>query len=173
MFLITIKLIIMKNTLFVIAAFLVAIAGCTPDKVEELGINANRAEQIPGAYRLTGVVQSDVRAVKNNYPFKSLDITNSFPFTEFELTLNVNGSTPSTFTTKKGNSPVVVPYESGTWRLDNMDAPKLLYLIRNTDTVKMEIANYRGLVEGKLNIRRVRYLDGKAVTNYDYEFTKK
>ncbi len=156
------KKIILLNLLVSMLLF-----GCRPENFKPVGEPNNYITLIPGTYKLTGVVQSDVKALKNNYPYRSLDVTSMFPYTEYELTLNSNA-----FTTKKGNSPEVIKLASGNWSVDNTEAPRMMYFVSGTDSVRIEIANYTGFRNNKLNLRLVKYLDGKAVTNYDYEFTK-
>jgi uncharacterized protein DUF5004 len=154
-----------------IVAFLVL--ACKPESIKPIGQRSDYMSKLPGTYKLTRVTQSDVKAVKNNYPYKTLDLTNKFPYSEFELTLNGNGSTPSTFSTKQGNAPAIIRLTSGNWKVDNTEAPKMIFFINGTDSVKIQIGSYNGFNTNQLNLRQVRNLDGKPVINYDYEFTKK
>jgi hypothetical protein len=165
-------MVVMKKIILLNLLVSMLLFGCRPDNFKPVGEANNYMALIPGTYKLTSVVQSDVKALKNNYPYKSLDVTSLFPYADFEITLNSNGSAPGAFTTKKGNSPDVIRLASGNWSVDNMEAPKTMYFVNGTDSVKIEIANYTGFRNNKLNLRLVKYLDGKAVTNYDYEFTK-
>ena len=156
---------------YILLAFL--LLGCKPESFKPLGQRNVYLAQIPGTYKLTRVVQSDVKAVKNNYPYKTLDITNKFPFTDFEVTINAFTGATGTFTTKPGNSPAVIPLASGNWSVDNAQAPKLLYFVNGSDSTRLELGNYTSLRNNQLTLRRVRTLDGKPVIQYDYEFTKK
>jgi hypothetical protein len=152
--------------------FLLLVA-CQPETFKPIGDRTSYMKEIPGAYKLTRVIQSDIKAVKNNYPFKTLDLTTKFPYTDFELSMNTATGTAGTFTTKQGNSPTVIRLASGNWSVDNADAPKRIYFVNGTDSVKLEIGNYISLRNKQLTLRLVRTLDGKPVINYDFEFTKK
>jgi hypothetical protein len=146
---------------------------CRPESLKPIGERNNYLTQLPGTYKITKVVQSDVKAVKNNWPYKTLDITNRFPFAEFELTINASTGNSGAFTTKAGNAPAVISHASGNWSVDNADAPKQIYFVSANDTVRLELGNYTSLRNNQLMLRRVRTLDGKPVIQYDYEFTKK
>jgi hypothetical protein len=162
------KKLFITNIFFVLLLF-----GCRPDSFRQVGERNNYVSQITGSYKLSKVLQSDVKAVKNNYPYKTLDLTTMLPYTDFEVTLNPSTNGVGTFTTKQGNAPAVIRLASGNWSVDNQDAPKMLYFVNGTDSVKIEFGNYTGLRSNQLNLRQVRYLDGKPVIHYDYQFTKK
>ena len=153
--------------------FFLLLFACQPEALKPVGDRNDYLVQMPGTYKLTRVVESDVKAVKNNWPFKTLDITNKLPFREFELTMNaITSGGTGNFTSKPGNSPAVIKFTSGNWSVDNADAPKQVFFVSNNDTVRMEIGNYTNLRNNQLTLRRVRTLDGKPVIQYDYEFTK-
>lgn len=160
---------IFTSFLFIAFIFL----ACQPESLKPIGDRPNYMQQIPGSYKLSRVVQSDIKAVKNNYPYRTLDITHKFPYTDFELTMNVAAGATGTFTTKQGNAPTVIRLASGNWGVDNQDAPKQIFFANGTDSVKLEIGNYTSLRNNQLTLRLVRTLDGKPVINYDFEFTKK
>jgi hypothetical protein len=166
------NIVVMKKIILLNLLVSILLFGCRPENFKPVGEANNYMALFPGTYKLTSVVQSDVKALKNNYPYKSLNVTSIFPYTDFEMTLNSSGTGPGTFTTKKGNSPDVIKPASGNWSVDNPEAPKMMYFVNGRDSARIEIANYTGFRDNKLNLRLVKYLDGKAVTNYDYEFTK-
>src|SRR5688500_19626968 len=117
-------MVVMKKIILLNLLVSMLLFGCRPENFKPVGEANNYMALIPGTYKLTSVVQSDVKALKNNYPYKSLDVTSLFPYTDFEKTLNSNGSAPGAFTTKKGNSPDVIRLASGNWSGDNKEAPK-------------------------------------------------
>ena len=159
----------------ILATYIIALVlfGCKPDSFRPVGERTNYVSQMAGNFKLTKVIQSDVKAVKNNYPYKTLDLTNSLSFTDFEMTLNPATNGKGTFTTKPGNAPMIIRLASGNWTVDNQDAPKMMYFINGTDSVKMEMGSYTSLRNNQLSLRVVRTLDGKPVIYYDYQFTKK
>jgi hypothetical protein len=163
----------MKKIFFVQMVAFFFLAACQPESLKPIGERSNYLTQLPGTYKITRVVQSDIKAVKNNWPFKTLDITNRFPFAEFELIINAATGSTGAFTTKPGNAPAIIPHASGNWSVDNAEAPKQVYFVNANDTVRLELGNYTSLRNNQLMLRRVRTLDGKPVIQYDYEFTKK
>lgn len=165
----------MKNIKYLILAIcMLSFWSCKPEKFEPITTDINVVKQMQGTWSLTSVVQVDENALKYSFPYKQLDITNTYPFKDAVLTLveDAQGN-PTTFSIVHGNSPKILDINSGTWSLDDPQTPKTITLKNGTAQSQISITSYAGLKFGKLNIQRVKMLNGKPVLTYQYEFTKK
>lgn len=162
----------MRTNLLILIALLITFAGCKPETLPDIGDPVNKIKLAEGNWQLEKVVQSDLNAVKYNFPYKELDVTDAAPFSEFKLTLNLNNGAPGTFTTNAGASPKIIRLTDGKWEVDDVNIPLALNLIKNTDTVKMQFGSYNTLTQGKLHLRLIKAMDGKNWLQYDYYFKK-
>ncbi len=172
----------MKNFLkyryFVLCFTLVGVMlqGCIEDP-PDIGEPFDRVSNLSGTWNLTEVIQNDEDAIRKGFPtfVQSLEVTELFPFTDLSLTLNVNEEgNPSTFTVTPGNSPNIFGAESGSWSLDDPDAPSEITF---EGGITIQLDTYLGLTEGVLNLKLTRFetrSDGSQVAflSYDYEFVK-
>lgn len=147
---------------------------CSPAERKEIGAPRNVVESLAGNWKLTKAIQVDEDAAKKGFPFKELDITSLFPYTNFVLQLNLNNGVPSTFTTTPGSSPKIIKLASGTWSLDDNISPKNVTLTSGTTT---EIVTLGGYPVGpyntlKLKVERKDASTGKLLISYSYEFAK-
>ena len=108
----------LKKSLLVLSAA-VFFAACTPVAHKEIGEQRNILSSLEGTWKLTKATQVDEAAKAKGFPFKELDITNLFPYTDFKLTLTLNAGAPGTFTTIPGASPKIIKLTSGTWTVDD------------------------------------------------------
>ncbi|MNT26626.1 hypothetical protein D3C72_1622150 [compost metagenome] len=127
-----------------------------------------------GTWGLTKVTQIDQDASTKGFPYKQLDITSVYPYTDLNLAFlgDAQGS-PSTFTITSGNSPKIADLTSGSWTVDDVKAPTTITLKNGMVTNSLSIGSYVSLKSGKLIIKRDKKLNGKVILSYQYEFTKK
>jgi len=172
----------MKKTIQ-LSIYLVAVAAllnaCRPDKYSELGTPATVASSLAGTWKLSKVTQTDEDAKSKGFQYGSvnvqtMDLTNVFPYTDFKLTLNANGSTPTTFTTTPGNSPKIIKLASGNWTFDNPTYPKVITMANATDTARITLGSYPSGAAPVLRITSERRdaTTNKLLISYSYEFTK-
>src|SRR3954467_10616328 len=98
----------------------IVLYSCKPESFKDLGTQPVIASTLVGTWKLTKVTQTDEDAKRKGFSYGPInilqtDLTNVFPYTDFKLTLNANGNTPTTFTTTPGNSPKVIKLASGNW----------------------------------------------------------
>ena len=74
----------LKKSLLVLSAA-VFFAACTPVAHKEIGEQRNILSSLEGTWKLTKATQVDEAAKAKGFPFKELDITNLFPYTDFKL----------------------------------------------------------------------------------------
>ncbi|MDZ4794766.1 MAG: DUF5004 domain-containing protein [Bacteroidota bacterium] len=165
--------IILKTSLLVFAAA-IFFAACTPVEHKELGAPRNIMESISGTWKLTKAIQVDEDASKKGFPFKELDITTLFPYTNFLLTLNLTNGGPGTFTTTPGSSPRIIKLASGNWTVDNIEYPKVITLTSGAANEKVTLGGYPVGASNalKLKVERKDAGTGKLLISYSYEFAK-
>ncbi len=164
----------MKRILYTMLAFTVAgLFSCKREDFKTVGdAAAFKTESMAGTWTASRVLQTDEDAIRKNFPYKNLDVTTDFGFNQTKLTLNVNGSTPSTFSVAYGTAPKLFKHTAGNWAVDNLSKPTKLYLINGTDSVKININNYTSLANNQLSVKMLRNGFGKSQVGYDYLFTK-
>lgn len=162
----------MKTKFIILIAAVVAFAGCKPESLPDIGDPQNKLQYVQGNWQLDKVVQSDLNAIKYNFPYKEVDVTTVAPFTQFKLNLTLNNGAPGTFTTTPGSSPVIISLPDGKWEVDNVNIPKKFNLIKGTDTVKMMMGSYNSLINGRLHLQLVKGDGSKDLLRYDYYFKK-
>jgi len=166
------KSILKTGTRILIAALL--FASCSPDAKKDLGAPRSIVESLAGSWKLTKATQVDEDAARKGFPYKELDITTLFPYTNFLLTLNVNSGTPGTFTTTPGSSPKIIKLASGSWAVDNIDYPKDITLTSGSTTEKVTLGGYPVGPYNTLKLKAERKdaSTGKLLITYTYEFAK-
>ncbi|OSZ81045.1 hypothetical protein CAP36_07355 [Chitinophagaceae bacterium IBVUCB2] len=150
------------------------LTACQPDAHKELDAPRNILASLEGTWKLTKATQVDESAKAKGFPFKEIDITTLFPYTDFRITFNLNAGAPGTFTTVPGASPKIIKLTSGTWSVDNAASPKNITLTSGAST---EVTTLGGYPVGasntlKLAVARVEAATGKTVITYSYEFAK-
>jgi len=165
--------IVLKTGFWILAAGLL-FAACTPEAKKDLGAPRNILESLAGTWKLTKATQVDEDAAKKGFPFKELDITSLFPYTNFVLTLNLASGAPGTFSTTPGTSPKIIKLTSGNWAVDNAEYPKDITLTSGTTTEKVTLGGYPvgALTTLKLKVERKDASTGKLLISYSYEFAK-
>ncbi|MBK9568581.1 MAG: DUF5004 domain-containing protein [Chitinophagaceae bacterium] len=167
--------IVLKNGLLMLVAALM-FSACSPVERKELGAPRNILESIAGTWKLTKATQVDEDASKKGFPYKELDITSLFPYTNFVLTLNLTGGAPGTFTTTPGTSPKIIKLASGNWTVDNAEYPKDITLTSGVITEKISLGGYPVGASNtlKLKVERSVLLPAgpKLLVSYSYEFAK-
>lgn len=163
----------LKTGLFGLLAAML-LAACSPAEHKELGAPRNIKGSLTGTWKLVKATQVDEPAAAKGFPFKEMDITSLFPYTNFTLTLN-SGS-PGTFTTNAGSSPRIIKLTSGTWAVDNPDYPQKITLTSGTSTEVVTLGAYPVGAMNTLKIKVQRYEAGttppKLLITYTYEFAK-
>jgi hypothetical protein len=163
------------NYLFITGLIVILAAGCKPENYKPLGKAPAPITSLAGTWKITSVTQKDEDAANKGFPYQQTDLTNVFPYTDFSLTLNMNGSTPTTFTTSPGNSPRIISLASGNWSTDDPAYPKVLTLISGTDTAKVTLGAYPlGASASTLKIALAKHdaASGKLLISYSYVFSK-
>ena len=163
----------MKRIQYILFAICILLVwSCKPEEFAPIGEPENVVKSMQGTWGLTKVTQIDQDASTKGFPYKQLDITSVYPYTDLNLAFlgDAQGS-PSTFTITSGNSPKIADLTSGSWTVD--DAPTTITLKIGTVTISLSIGSYVSLKSGKLIIKRDKKLNGKVILSYQYEFTKK
>lgn len=165
--------ILLKKSLLVLTAA-VFFAACTPEAHKEIGEQRNVLASLEGTWKLTKATQVDESAKAKGFPFKEIDITNLFPYTDFKLTLNLNAGAPGTFTTTPGASPKIIKLTSGSWAVDDAQQPKNITLSSGATTEVTTLGGYPVAASNtlKLKVERKEAATGKVVVSYSYEFAK-
>jgi hypothetical protein len=163
----------LTKTSFVLMAALL-FAACSPTEHKDLGEPRDILTSLGGTWKLTKAVQVDEDATRKGFPYKELDITSLFPYTNFVLTLNVTGGAPATFTTNPGTSPKIIKLASGTWTVDDPKYPQVITLTSGATTEKVTLGGYPvGASKTlKLRVERKDASSGKLLISYTYEFAK-
>ncbi len=149
--------------------------GCKPENYKPLGKSATPINALAGTWKITSVTQKDEDAANKGFPYQTADLTNVFPYTDFTLTLNMNGNNPTTFTTTPGNSPKIINLASGNWTVDNPVYPQVLTLANATDTAKVTLGGYPlGASASNLKIALAKHdaASGKLLISYSFVFSK-
>lgn len=165
----------MKKIIYLLLASAVTVSfySCRPEAFKPVGDPVGNIRALTGTWKLTKVLQTDADAQKKGFPFQTLDLTNVFPYSDFTMTFNSNGSTPTTFATIPGAAPKIISLSNGNWIVDNAAAPKNLTLVNGTDTSRVVLGSYPNSVRPTLKLRQERKdAAGKVMIIYDYEFTK-
>lgn len=167
-----------KITSLIILAGL-GLASCRPESFKEVGTPSAVVSSLAGTWKLTRVIQTDEDAKSKGFSYgpiniQQIDLTNVFPYTDFKLTLNADGSTPTTFTAAPGNAPKIIKLTSGNWLLDDPAYPKVITMANATDTAKITLGSYPSGEAPVLKIRTERRdaSTGKLLISYSYEFSK-
>lgn len=147
---------------------------CQPAEHKELDAPRNILNSLEGTWKLIKATQVDEAAKAKGFPFKEIDLTTLFPYTDFKLTLNLNAGAPGTFTTVPGASPKLIKLTSGNWSVDNLNNPKNITLTSGAAT---EVTTLGGYPVGasntlKLAVVKKEAATGKVVITYSYEFAK-
>ncbi len=165
--------------ILILAFAAVLVQSCRPEKFEDIGTPASVPATLAGTWKLNKVIQVDEDARNKGFTYGAVniqqkDITSLFPYTDFTLTLNMNGSTPTTFTTNPGNSPRIIRLANGNWTFDNPEYPKVLTLANTTDTARITLGSYPTGAAPVLKVRLERRdaATNKLLISYSYEFTK-
>jgi hypothetical protein len=165
----------MKRIQYILFAICILLVwSCKPEEFAPIGEPQNVVKSMQGTWGLTKVTQIDQDASTKGFPYKQLDITSVYPYTDLNLAfLGDAQGNPSTFTITSGNSPKIADLTSGSWSVDNVKAPTTITLKNGTVTNSLSIGSYVSLKSGKLIIKRDKKLNGKVILSYQYEFTKK
>lgn len=165
----------MKRIPYILFAIcILSIWSCKPEDFKPVGEPQNVLKSIQGNWGLTKVTQIDQDANTKGFPYKQLDITSVYPYTDLALSfLGDAQGNPSTFTITSGNSPKIADLTSGTWKVDDVKAPTTISLTSGAVSNSLSIGSYVSLKAGKLIIKKDKKLNGKVILSYQYEFTKK
>ena len=147
---------------------------CQPDQIKEIGESRNILSSLEGNWKLIKATQVDEDASRKGFPYKELDITSLFPYTNFQLKLNLANGAPATFTTTPGSSPKIIKLATGNWAVDNAEYPKVITLTSGATTEKVTLGGYPvGAANTlKLKVERKDATTGKLLISYSYEFAK-
>lgn len=168
----------MKNinkliTCFILAA--VIFAACRPEKFEEVGEPRDIPSSFAGTWKLTKATQKDEDAAKKGFPYTTLDLAAIFPYTDYQLKLDVNSNgTLGNFTATPGNSPAIINLTSGTWSVDDGKAPTSIIFKQGSNTQAVTLGAYPIVSSNQKLTFRIEKKDGtgKVMISYTYEFTK-
>lgn len=151
----------------------VVITACQPDDIVDYKPReAGDVNSISGTWKGVSVIQQDNDAIKKNFPYKSMDITDVLDFTKVTLTLNTASGAPTTFDVNYNGAPAFFDFNSGDWRTDNMNKVKTVSLIKGTDTTHLVLGSYLFIEDGKLQLKLVKTLLGNEVITYEMNFSK-
>ncbi len=159
-------------SLALIAAIM--LVSCQPEDFKDIGPQREIPASLGGTWKLSKVIQKDEDAVRKGFPYSELDLTTVFPYTDFTLTLNLNGSSPAGFTSSAGSSPKIISLTSGQWSVDNGDAPGALIFKNGAVTEQVTLGAYPvgGNNKLKFKIEKRDASSDKLLISYTYEFSK-
>ena len=163
------------NYLFITGLIVLLAAGCKPENYKPLGKATTPITSLAGTWKITSVTQKDEDAANKGFPYQQTDLTSVFPYTDFTLTLNMNGAMPTTFTTSPGSSPRIISLAGGNWSVDDPAYPKVLTLTSGTDTAKVTLGAYplgAGASTLKIALAKHDATSGKLLISYSYVFSK-
>lgn len=152
----------------------ILISSCKPENYKPVGSAVTPIGSLAGTWKITSVTQRDEDAANKGFPYIQSDLTDVFHYTDFTLTLNTNGKTPTTFATVPGNSPAIIHLTSGNWTVDDPLYPKVLTLVNGTDTARVTLGAYPTGASPTLKITLAKHdaSSGKLLISYNYVFTK-
>jgi hypothetical protein len=164
----------LKIVAFYLSLAALFITGCKPENYKPVGKLGSPVASLAGTWKITSVIQKDEDAANKGFPYQTVDLTQVFPYTDFALTLNMNGTTPTTFTTSPGNSPRIISLAGGNWTVDDPAYPKVLTLVSGTDTAKVTLGAYPAGANTSLKIALAKHdaSSGKLLISYSFVFTK-
>ncbi|HYF70038.1 MAG TPA: DUF5004 domain-containing protein [Ohtaekwangia sp.] len=169
----------MKKIYNLILLLMVA-AACQPDEFPAIGKKNPVIPQLIGTWSIVSVKQTDNDAQRKGFPLfaQTQDLTQYFPYQDFNITLNTNESgSPGTFSVTLGNSPNILGgITSGLWNVDNENFPSALTFSENDLQSTVEIGSLAEIGAGKLELKVIRYQDTskgpQPVITYDYLLSK-
>ena len=149
-------------------------AGCKPENYKPLGKAATPITTLAGTWKISSVTQKDENAANFGWPYQTTDLTSLFPYTDFTLTLNMNGNVPTTFTAAPGQAPKIITLTSGSWTVDDPTYPQVLTLANGSDTAKVTLGSYPSGINPSLKVAVARRdaASGKLLISYSYVFVK-
>lgn len=149
----------------------VVVMGCRPDEFAPIGEAPDRLSQLNGVWNLTTVIQIDLDAQSKGFPdfAQRQDVTGSFDFSDFSLTLDADGS----FTVVEGNSPNIVGgLTNGTWVADNDEFPSTVIFTEGQTSNSLAIGSFADVSNNRISFTLVRLQSEVPVVRYEYFFTK-
>lgn len=153
-----------------------SVLACQPDEFPNNKPLDKVVPKLWGTWQLTSVIQQDNDAVNKGFPTfaQSQDVTNDFPFTDFQLVLNADEEgNPTTYTITLGDSPNIIGGPTnGTWTVDDVDFPSQIEF----GTAMIQLGSFAELDNGEMQLSLVRLQpkgdELQAVVTYQYIFTK-
>jgi hypothetical protein len=145
------------------------------DDIPSIGERINRKEQMIGTWQLEKIVQTDLKAKSNGYPYFATekDLTYTFkdnPYTDFSISFNANG----TFSTHTGNSFVKM-ISAGNWSFDSDDMPGEILLSNESEDQTIIIGSFANIVFDKIEfkVEKIDSVTKKKKVLYTYYLNKK
>lgn len=159
---------------------IIAMVACQPDEFPEIGEPIDRIAQMEGTWVISAVNQIDDDAMRKGFPSFATqqDITQSFPFTQFRVTLSLNSSgNPAGFTVQAGNAPNLLGnMVNGTWDVDDKRFPSRIIFRGSGGVVTLDLASLRDLDNASLTLRTRRFevRQGELLpfVTYNYRMSK-
>lgn len=148
----------------------VLLTACFPDELKDIGLPFSKKEGITGEWKVISVTQVDEIAKKEGATSFSIDLTDMFGFSDFEIAFNADG----TFSVNENPSPAFIDL-SGTWAFDDDEFPKeVLLKAENSDEVTSRFALHKVPAPGRnLEIKFQRLKGEDVVISYIYVLSKK
>lgn len=145
------------------------LSACSPDEILPIGEEFGKIAPMTGDWKLSKVTQTDNVALANDSQFSSQDLTNYFDFTDYQLSLSSDNS----FSFSAGAAPDYIGKATGSWMLDNNNAPSFLYLIDATsDTLKLPLDRITLPNSNQLEFSVNREDAGEVYLSYQFVFQK-
>ncbi|MDP3441922.1 MAG: DUF5004 domain-containing protein [Ignavibacteria bacterium] len=160
--------------LLIYLPILMFIISCADD-IPSIGERINRKDQMIGTWQLEKIVQTDLKAKSNGYPYFATekDLTYTFkdnPYTDFSISFNANG----TFSTHTGNSFVKM-ISDGNWSFDSDDMPGEILLSNESEDQTIIIGSFANIVFDKIEfkVEKIDSVTKKKKVLYTYYLNKK
>lgn len=163
----------MKQILIIILTLVAGVFySCQPDDYKEVGSPKDKVSLLEGTWKVSRVIQQDIDAIQEGFPYKELDVTDIAPFTSSTITFNLNDGQPATFTANRGTAPFFLPTNTGTWSVDNLTTPGEITLGTGASAVTVKLGSYVLLGADRMQFTVNRKQGEAVVMAYVYELTK-
>lgn len=161
------------RSILAVLAITAILAACKPESLKDyVPVETGGVKSIAGTWTGSSVLQRDNDAERKNFPYKSMDITNTLEFNKVKLTLNENNGQPAGFTIDHGTAPRIFKITTGTWKVDDASKVGVITLMNGTDSIRMILGNYNLIRDNKMKLTQSKQLLGKDVITYEFNFSK-
>lgn len=136
----------------IVIVVVAALAACKPELKGELGEISDKTEGLNGNWQLSSFSQRD-----ENNPIKEIRDLSEYYIVAGEESTKINfNSSDFSYTVDPGPGRNYFG-TSGTWHLDNNQAPSFIFLEHSEDTLQLTLGSIPSNFDNQLNIELPRY----------------